>query len=365
MLVCIAVMWGTFFIRTGRTDLSIFIDAANRLSAGLPVYDLSQANEHTKPPLATLLFIPLTALPMGFLCRLWDLLVVLAYAWLAWSFTKERTRQGSVGLALLGVLWTLNNWNQEIRLGQYNVLTLAGLWWATQTNRARFAGSVAALCVLLKPTNLFFIPLLLALKKGNRTNVIFGAAALVLGVSAVYAGRFGVSALLQHHLDWFHFLSASTAKHFLRHDNYSLLKAIADFMSVPFLLWAVRGVVAGILLWVALLKSDRFTRFTLTAVLSLFLNPLCWFQNFTLLLPFAILIWHDALQAKRREKFLLYTSLAFLYAGMQLFNPALCHLSPAVWAWCVRPLPLYFLLLSCAAFFAARRSTVGSSSRSS
>jgi hypothetical protein len=355
ILLCVGVIWGTLFIRTGRTDLQIFVKAAATLEDGGNVYDLSDANEHTKPPFATLLFVPLTAIPFPWLCRLWDLMNLAAYIGLALIFARRCSFDDVPFLALLGALWTLNSWNQEIRLGQYNVLTMGAIWWIFRAKRALPAGALYAVAVLLKPTNLFFLPLMVRGQRGKLFPFFSGGAALVVFLGSIYAVRYGAAALRTDHFLWLSTLSQTTAKHFLRFDNYSLLKAVAEISSSTILLNCLRLTLAAAIVLVSLRVREGLAAFALTAILTLFLNPLCWFQNFTLLLPGIIWLFSERFKVEGRPAHFMTAAIVFLYLGLQVFNPEVCHLTPKIWEWCTRPLPLYAIVTALVLVFISLR----------
>jgi hypothetical protein len=75
----------TLFKKTSRGDLALVLDAATRMRSAELVYDTAEYHTHTKPPLTTLAFVPLSMLPRFYAERVWDLftllVIVLCIAW--------------------------------------------------------------------------------------------------------------------------------------------------------------------------------------------------------------------------------------------------------------------------------------------
>ena len=300
----------TLTLKLGRTDLGLLRQAAERLWHHATVYDLADVNEHTKPPLATLVASVLLLVPQALQERLWDLFNLVAF--LAWGKRYATSRRH----LLVGILFTLNAWNAEILMGQFNLLTLWGMIWATE-GKSPLRGAGLVLALLFKPANLVFLPWVW--RYGRRRGLLLSAAATLAVLAGVYAGVFGPGALFADHLAWWRFLPGSVAKHLLRDDNYGLPSLVAQVAggintSTP---WMVVGLLLAI--WVTR-REEKTSALAWLAGIGIVVSPMAWLQNYSLLLA-ANLVWLS--EYRRRQMFQIGVALALVYVFHQGWNPTL------------------------------------------
>ena len=213
----------TFFKRTERTDLEIVQLAAKRMQAGEVFYRLDDNQEHTKPPLGTFIFLPTAYFSKSILKNTWDVLLTVTTLCLFWVLLKNipwRSGLRLSTLALLGFAITFNNWNSELRCGQFNALFFTGMLlamlyssWAT--------GLVFSLALLVKPTFLVFAPWLLVYVP-NKKRFLWGAVFTVVGLSVLYVAVFGGERFIEDHLLYLKTAPLSSEKHIERLDNHGL-----------------------------------------------------------------------------------------------------------------------------------------------
>ncbi len=345
VLLCVAVITPTIVRRPERTDLHILLESANRLKEGKAVYTLADANEHTKPPFATMLAMPLLRVNPVELSRIWDALNIAVYVLLSLLIARHlAVGKNTLTLAMLGLLFTLSNWNQEIRLGQYNVLTLALLMAAALLVPGFVSGILVTVALLFKPTNILFLPWVWS-RSSSRKGLVIGALTSVAILSVLYALWIGPLSLLADNIEWIRFLPQSTAKHLHRLDNYSLVRIADELGRAPLVPWLwVAG--AAIVTCTAYLGTSWVPGLAAAGVVSAVLSPMAWFQNYTLCLPFVLLVWARLLSSPpgfRKGAFA--ASLTLFYVGLQLYNPTL--LSAGAWGglrW--MPIPLWATLAS-------------------
>jgi hypothetical protein len=303
--------------------------------------------------LATLLFLPLRRVDPATLRQVWDSLNIVGYIVLAWFLVlrslTERRIAVSTGV-ILALMVTLNPWNKEIRLGQYNVLTMAalliaglGIAWGPS---GWLRGALACVAVLLKPTNILFLPWLWRNARSRRA-VLQGAVVCVSALAVWYLFRFGARSLWNDSLAWLRFLPLSTAKHLHQEDNFGLARFLDEKGEGR---WISLAWAAG---WTAVFAATYGSRgwllgFCVAGVVSVVLTPMAWFQNYTLCLPFVVYLLAGLLS--RDTTVLERTGYAFaltsLYFGLEI-NPALC--GPGIGlGFCHALVPLWSLLIAIA-----------------
>lgn len=316
----VGVILATFLRGADRTDLDIFLKAAHNLETGQPVYSLADANEHTKPPLATALFIPLTHVNAKDLGQCWDgmnIALMLALTFFFARALKLRTPPARATWVLLMLLWLLNPWNKEIRLGQYNLLTFTFILVAGFGPRI-FSGMLATLAILIKPTNVFFLPWVMKRRPQWRA-LAAGAGITVIFLSGYYVAHAGWAALFADHQTWLHTLPLSAAKHLHRTDNYGLVRLL-DEANAPQALRIAQFAGAALVL-ISAYFMDWATALSAAAIVGIALSPMAWFQNYVLLLPWVALLFSRSFSAQVgwAERTFSRLALFFLYAGMEIF----------------------------------------------
>lgn len=347
IVLCALVILPTLTKRTDRADLRLLVNAGERLASGKLVYNLGDLDEHTKPPLCTLLFLPAHRIDFFVLGRIWDVLNLVVFVCLAFFFARRFQRPNGPSvprLALLGCLFTLTAWNAEIRLGQFNVIGMGLMILAAEAGPILARGGALAVALLLKPTNIIFLPWVV--RYGRRPLPLAAATAGVLvGLTAIYLVLFGYAAFVEDHRSWLAFLGPSTAKHIVRLDNLGLpsVFAISTGNSLQNFFLALGGGLTALLAW----KFPRrpWEVFSLAAAMVIVFSPMAWPQNYSLLLPLAIWMW-----AEYWEGVPAGPSLVLLYVTQQIYNPSTWDYWGPLGRWKV---PLVGTGLVLAAFFAA------------
>jgi hypothetical protein len=296
-----------------RGDLDILLNAGARFASGSSVYVLSDANEHTKPPLLSPLLAVLSSLPREPVRICWDLMncslpfVLLLFFFHDKSRTSVTSRRAFWVAAAGAVVLLRGAWRAEMDFGQYNLLSLFLLMMGLRNLRGGHpvrAGGLFLISLLLKPTQLFFLPWVgLAAGPVRRSTILRasgGALACAAGLSLLYACYRPLAELLPSQLEWIEFLRASTQKHLLRTDNWGLPSVFAR-LGMPGL--ESTGVLLSSIALLAV-AARRWTGpheqlFHLSAVVSLAMSPMTWNQNFIILLPLAFRLVFRILFKKR------------------------------------------------------------------
>lgn len=311
-----------------RVDLKICYDAAVNLRNHAEVYRISDALEHTKPPLGTLLFVPVSYLPFSILAVFWNLLLVLSIAGIPYLLIEKSGPRFSVALAV--TLLCLNQINVELEVGQYNLLSLF-IVLVLDRLKPRASGMGFVALVLLKPTSVLFLPYLLRQpsreRPSNRVRSFLTGVVLGLGfLSAVYGFAFGWGALVGDHQRWLEFLPLSTQKHIFNLDNLGIPGMLAPFVPLykhSNLLLAL-GLAA---LWFLKSKINNSLLLLSSCVLAiLWLSPMTWPQNYALLI--VPMVWivlelrHERQQGQKLSRSLLW-GLGLYYLSSQILNYSL------------------------------------------
>ena len=280
-----------------RGDLDIIILAAKRFVAHEPVYLLSDQSEHTKPPLLMGIAFPLAFLPEGPVRFIWDLVnLALPFLILRSCFERIEWRPWALTWALMYPFWY-----REAGYGQYNLfifwLVIVGSRWlrGDRTWLQVAAGALAAITLVIKPTQLYLMPwLALAVlgqpKAGSRlARGLIGGIGMGALLALSYCWLRSPAELIADHREWFEFIPLSAAKHLMGTDNYGLPtlltrlgwgNSVAGKAFLPITLG-----VAGATAWG--LRQRWLESLEVAALLMLGFSPMCWKANFGLLLTVA------------------------------------------------------------------------------
>ncbi|NDD91575.1 DUF2029 domain-containing protein [bacterium] len=285
-----------------RSDLDILLLAGQRFSEGHSVYQLTDFAEHTKPPLLSPLLALLAHVPIAMVRRFWDLMnLVLPFLVLTlwvriWTPGLNPWRDRHFWLKVSLCLILLRGfWRTEMDFGQFNLFLVALqlLAFRCATNdRLLLAGGISTFCVLLKPSQIFFLPWFInGMPKITRSRVAFfltGSLALILFTTVLYLLYRPASDLLYAHLDWLSFMKTSTEKHIARLDNFSIPSLLArqGFAWAASPLVTLAGVGLVLLLSVLRLPHPK-AGFQVIVGLNLSLSVMTWWQNFVILIPAA------------------------------------------------------------------------------
>lgn len=320
-LVIAALLGITVFSKTTRIDLDIILGAAENLWAGLPVYDLTDTLEHTKAPMLTQFFIPLSKLGTWWASRLWDLLTVTAYPALVWFLLGQMglsARGNRPLLFLLTLLLTLNPWNTEVWTGQMNVLLLVALLVSVSKVPAPVAGFTLMFTLGMKPPYLLFLPWLLRQSPAPKrllvwTGIATGATALM------YGAIFGWPALVADHLTWLRFLPESSHKHLTQGLNFGLPSVTREWPGAS-VIWLVTGAVASELACRSF--RDKYVSLSIVAPLVVICSPMAWFQNYTLCAGLVALVLSDIFNERAIvARLWLGVAVAALIVSFPMLNP--------------------------------------------
>lgn len=302
-----------------RVDLKICLDAAQHLLHSQTVYDISVPLEHTKPPLGTLLFIPLSLLPFTLMSWLWNVFIIGSALLSAWLLARDLNKKDARSIALYGLLFCLAQLNVELNVGQYNVIALLLIVIARQTP-SLVTGMIGVILLLLKPTNILFIPWIVKNKKSpSLHSMIAGGGLALVGLTTTYLILFGWDHFIQSHIQWLHFLPISTAKHIANPDNLGIPGVLSFLGSQS---WFNNGLLLlglGLTIAICATVTHSVLQLGLCGLLYLWISPMTWPQNFCLVLP-AILWALQETRESRPHKRWIIASLSVFYLGSQILN---------------------------------------------
>lgn len=324
--VLVLVLLGAkFFNGAYRYDLGLLRLAGARLAAGEEVYRLADHDEQTKSPLLSLLFVPLASIPQRVLSTVWDFLNLAVFVGVPWlllqgPFVALTRRRKELVWVIVALAFTLNAHLEEFGFGQYNVIGFFGILWAAQ--RGGLSGILAlSLSMLLKPTNVVFLPWVLRERKIKARPLLLGCTAVAAVLALIYAiGYGGLRALIADHRSWLHVLPISCQRHLgegLGLPSYFAGTAWASAVTLPF---SILSIVASVLA-VYFLRSGP--ALVCTAVFSIVFSPMAWRQNFALLTPLVFALWQQFnFGAHPYASRLAAGSLILMYVALQVANPS-------------------------------------------
>jgi hypothetical protein len=321
VILHLVVIVRLYFMPPDRIDLQILLDAVSRLRFGGPLYRPEVYNEHTKPPLTTLLLMPLGFVPADWVRHVWDLLDLTLPAGLSLALLRplglpRRTQLWAIALALT---MAISAWFWEAQLGQYNLMMLALIlgasWWEEARPNSSLAslglGGALAIAILIKPTNVLYLPwCVLGRSRARVLRVFAGGAAVIVLLALVYAARFGANRFLSDHRAWWSELSLMTARHVFRSDNMGLVS-----LGGGAFLWLGLGLVASTVCVHRFKQVSPLWVLGAVGWLGIATSAMGWFQNFVLLLPVYLLV---ALRTLGRGAWASWAALALVVLGAVL-----------------------------------------------
>lgn len=260
------------FSQGGMYDLDILLRAAERSAHGENPYQLSDRDEHTKPPIVMPLLTPLFSVPRQTLYWCWGMgSLALFFLCQYWLGVREFGWQTLfINFSLLSFLLP------EVRGGQTNCLLLALLiaeW------RFRPKGICLALAICLKPTCALFLPFFVGQGRWK-------LAAQALGWVALGAVLYGASNsfgnLWQDHITWLKFICVSTKRHLSQFDNLGIPAVLGNS-------WICLLATLPLMFW-----FGRRSQFELACWASVVFSPMAWLQNYIFLLPTLVRVSKDA-----------------------------------------------------------------------
>ena len=303
-----------------RVDLDILVRAARRFVVGESMYRIDDPFEHTKPPLLMGILFPLASLPQFWVRKIWDLVIfimpvlILREALLAWGpDLGGRWRWRPVVLT-----WALMYpfWYRESEYGQFNLfifwLILVGARWIRGPDRRLqiAAGVLAALTIVIKPTQLYLVPWLaivaldLPSLRSRLRYAFAGSVLLVVLLALSYFRLRSPAALIDDHLEWLRFVPTTTAKHLMGANNYGLPTL---FSRVGLHSWGTSSaffpitlLMTSVVVW--LLRRRRELALDCSVLLMLAFSPMSWRANFGV---FVVLAYRLSLRIERSGRDLL------------------------------------------------------------
>jgi hypothetical protein len=236
-LVAAAVLAGlalTFVLRIQHqmADFEVYRRAGERALAGGWLYRAEDGHYQLKYlPAFALAVAPFALMPLTAAKAVWfagSVGSIVALLWL--SVRMWPGQEGRRLLAAAAVVFMAKFFLHELTLGQANalmavlvMLALDGLW----SGRARRAGLLLSLAVLVKPYAIAFLPYLALRRRWVSCAWMAAGIGLILVVPAVFYGFAGNQALL---VDWIGTLRDSTGPNLIGQDNVSVWAMYAKWL---------------------------------------------------------------------------------------------------------------------------------------
>jgi hypothetical protein len=287
----VASAWIVFFIiligefsrvpRGGGTmyDLEIMLTGANRLVQNQNAFRIEEADEFKSNPFIAVLLLPLTKIARPGLYFGWALVFIASFVYsIKLSGLSFFSWTGALaGFSILQFLIP------EIKGGQINLFILT-LLLIELKDVLKWPGVALAVALILKPTNLIFLPFFLG-RTGRR--IFPGLLSVVLFFSLAYIVLVGPTAWVRDQISWLRFLPAAGTKHLFQADNLGLLAGLAEK-------WPATAGYFGIITLISLglgyywgrcSKQNVRYYFGTTCVVTTLLSPVAWMQNFLFCLP--------------------------------------------------------------------------------
>lgn len=353
----------TLLKKTSRGDLALVLDAATRMRSAELVYDAAEYHTHTKPPLTTLAFVPLSMLPRFYAERVWDFFTLVAIACcIAWTLRllppMPGVSKGAVGF--LAFCCTFNSFNAELIFGQFNVLLLLAAMAATFSRAVIPAGAAYAFSLFFKPTQIVFGPSILRShhKRSSVWKLVAGGVVIVVLLAMAYGVFLGGNRLVSDHLAWWAKAGGVTPIHVVRDDNNGLPSLFASWGMSPQLWWLFQLAGIAFAFVLSFQIKDKFAGFALTAATTVVCSPMAW--RYVYVLAFPLLCWMLGRGlsplSSRAHRWILSIGILAYFWGTQVYNPELLKVPALASLFPDRP-PLWGLLvaMACALYVAWAR----------
>ena len=301
LFAAIALCVAFFIVKghRGMVDFEVNYEAGRRIRAGETLYRTADGHYQFKyPPFSALLYVPVSALPLGQAKAVW-FIVVLGSTILAFQLAFKLTRPRPPQVILLRIappLILAKCFLRELSLGQINALItavmLAMILLSTKEGtrptavRDTSSGGLWGISTALKPYAAVFLPYWILRKRW--ATLAAGAAALLLAYLAP-ALYFGFPGNRLVHSEWISSLSRSTPNLFSTQDNVSLIAMFTKWTGRPGLSGVLYSASLGALAALVLVlmargrKTDRPEVLEMGLLLALIplVSPLGW--DYTLL----------------------------------------------------------------------------------
>ncbi len=342
----------TLLKKTSRGDLALVLDAATRIRSAELVYDAAEYHTHTKPPLTTLAFIPLSMLPRFYAERVWDFFTLIAMiGCIAWTLQLLPPMPGvkKAGVGFLAFCCTFNSFNAELIFGQFNVLLLLAAMAAVFSPAVVPAGAVYAFSLFFKPTQIVFGPLILRShqERGSVGKWLAGGIAIVALLALAYGSFLGIDRLVSDHLAWWAKAGGVTPIHVAREDNNGLPSLFASWGMAPELWWLFQLGGMAFAFGMASRVKDKFAVFALTAATTIVCSPMAWRYVYVLAFPLLCWMWAKSLTPvlSTTSRWILRVGILAYFWGTQVYNPELLKVPGLAGFFPDRP-PLWGLLIA-------------------
>jgi alpha-1,2-mannosyltransferase len=295
LLVAVAALAGA--LRSGFTDLFVYVYGGRAVLDGLPVYesrDPVTGLHFTYPPFAAVVMVPLALLPTSLAAALWTGASVGALAAVVVVVSRALDRPAPgwlVALITCGALALEPVW-QNLRFGQANVFLMLAVVVDLMRPARRWSGVLTGIVAGVKLTPLVFVVLLLLV--GRRAAA--GRAALA------FAGTIAVGFIVMPGSATFYWADGGlldarrVGPPALAH-NQSVYGALTRLLDGPPPTWAWLAVAGPISLAVLLVgaawwrRGERVLGTCLAALAMLLGSPISWSHHWVWAVPVALALW--------------------------------------------------------------------------
>jgi hypothetical protein len=316
-----------FVLRIGgdMTDFGVNYKAGARLLAGETLYQRADGHFMFKYfPIAALLYLPLSLLPLPAAEAIWYAIIVLAS--LALFVVSKRLVSGRTPVPwqvlALPPLVLAKFFFREIQLGQINTLvTLLLLWMAAELLRHRDgrAGMLWGVATALKPYGMIFLPYFVV--RRNARALASGLAVLLVAF-LIPALFYGFEKNVDVHREWYQTLRESTPGQLGGADSVSVAAFLAKWsgeadLAAPAVLFLALLVLAVVVRGREVPRSPVL-EVALLLVLIPLVSPLGWDYQFLTSVLAVTLLAHHLSRFSKTFRWLLLVNL--FVAGFSIYD---------------------------------------------
>lgn len=307
------------------TDFGVNYKAGARLLAGETLYQRADGHFMFKYfPIAALLYLPLSLLPLPAAEAIWYAIIVLAS--LALFVVSKRLVSGRTPVPwqvlALPPLVLAKFFFREIQLGQINTLvTLLLLWMAAELLRHRDgrAGMLWGVATALKPYGMIFLPYFVV--RRNARALASGLAVLLVAF-LIPALFYGFEKNVDVHREWYQTLRESTPGQLGGADSVSVAAFLAKWsgeadLAAPAVLFLALLVLAVVVRGREVPRSPVL-EVALLLVLIPLVSPLGWDYQFLTSVLAVTLLAHHLSRFSKTFRWLLLVNL--FVAGFSIYD---------------------------------------------
>ena len=312
-----------FRVKDEMIDFEVNYRAGQRIWLGETLYRTEDGHYQFKySPFSSLLYLPLTFLPLSVAKGIWYFLILFSYGFIFYLSGRLLAIKNKFYLYVLITFLILSKFMlREIQLGQINaVITMIAMimvWWLVSKERSfllpnkNWAGLAAGVATALKPYALIFFPYFFIKKQWKA--LFYGIILVVVSllIPSAFYGFKGNFRVLQ---EWISSLSKSSPHLFNVQDNVSFIGFFLKWTGnekISFIFYLAALISLAIFMLVVAKKGNRLGQpeildCSLLLIFIPLISPLGWEYNFLMALPGTMIILVNFNHYPKSAKVLLF-----------------------------------------------------------